>query len=69
MVDSPTLSRLRARRGKLCAGCGQPLTAELIVRDIDSAGDLADYHQGCAPSLVQGIAAQRLGRERPRFLP
>jgi hypothetical protein len=46
------------------------LTAELIVRDIDANGDLADYHQACAPSLAGHIDAQRLGKERARrFLP
>jgi hypothetical protein len=42
------------------------MTAELTVRDIDANGDLADYHQACAPSLAGHIDAQRLGRERAR---
>jgi hypothetical protein len=42
----------------------------MAVRDIDSNGDLAHYHQGCAPSLRQRIDAQRLRRERrARSLP
>ena len=64
------LSRLRKDPDPACAGCGLPLTAELVVRDIDANGDMADYHQGCAPSLLQGIDAQRLRRERrARSLP
>ena len=55
---------LRKDPDAVCAGCGLELTAGLAVRDIDSNGDLADYHQGCAPSLLQGIDAQRLRRER-----
>jgi hypothetical protein len=62
-------ARLRGRSYQLCAGCQLPLTAQLIVRDIDSNGDLADYHQACAPSLAGHIAAQRLGRERARRSP
>ena len=59
MVDFPTLRRLRNRDGRQCAGCGQPLTAELIVRDIDSAGDLADYHLAHA---ARADLCRRLGR-------
>jgi len=60
------LARLRGRSDRLCAGCQLPLTGELIVRDIDSNGNLADYHQPCAPSLAGHIDAQRTGRERTR---
>jgi hypothetical protein len=63
------LARLRGRSDQLCAGCQLPLTAQLAVRDIDSNGDLAEYHQACAPSLAGHIGAQRLGRERARRLP
>jgi hypothetical protein len=47
---------------QLCAGCGLPLDRGLQVRDIDSNGGLADYHQACAPSLAQRIDAGRLNR-------
>jgi hypothetical protein len=60
------LARLRGRSDRLCAGCQLPLTAELIVRDVDANGDLADYHQPCAPSLAGHIEARRVGRERDR---
>jgi hypothetical protein len=59
-------ARLRGRSDPLCAGCQLPMTATLIVRDIDSNGDLADYHQACAPSMAGHIDAQRMGRDRAR---
>jgi hypothetical protein len=59
-------ARLRGGSDPLCAGCQLPMTAQLTVRDIDANGDLADYHQACAPSLAGHIDAQRLGRERAR---
>jgi hypothetical protein len=61
------LARLRDRgEERLCAGCQLPLTAELIVRDIDAHGALADYHQPCAPSLAGHIEARRLDTGEPR---
>ena len=62
--ELPLIGRLRKPAEPLCAGCQLPLTAGLTVRDIDANGDLADYHQGCAPSLLEGIDAQRLRRRR-----
>lgn len=70
MPEFSAFARLRGGSDPLCASCQLPLTAELIVRDIDANGDLADYHQACAPSLAGHIDAQRLGKERARrFLP
>lgn len=66
MPDFSRLMRLRGSTDPLCAGCQLPLTAELRVRDIDANGDLADYHQACAPSMAGHIEAQRLGRARTR---
>jgi hypothetical protein len=64
--DFSVFARLRGGSDPLCAGCQLPMTAELVVRDIDADGGLADYHQACAPSLAGHIDAQRLGRERVR---
>jgi hypothetical protein len=66
-VHVPDILRLtgwRKHPDAVCTGCGLELTAGLAVRDIDSNGDLGDYHQACAPSLLQGIDAQRLRRQR-----
>jgi hypothetical protein len=63
-------ARLRGHPERVCATCQLPLRAVLAVRDIDSNGDLADYHQACAPSIVGHVEAQRVRNERVRrFLP
>lgn len=66
MPEFSVFARLRGGSDPLCAGCQLPMTAELTVRDIDGNGDLADYHQACAPSLAGHIEAQRLDRQRAR---
>jgi hypothetical protein len=69
MPDILGLTGLRKHPDRACAGCGQALTAEFVVRDIDANGDLADYHQACAPSLLQGIDARRKRERHARSVP
>jgi hypothetical protein len=53
------LAGLRKQPDAVCAGCGRELTADLVVRDVDPNGDLAVYHQRCAPSLGASVSAPR----------